>query len=203
MSLEEWTPKTVAGRLVKEGRVNSMGQLFELNLPIREVEVVDALLPDIKHEVINVNWVQRQTDAGEVSQFQITVVVGNEDGYVGVGMGKARQIRTAIEKAVRDAKLNIVPVRRGCGAWECLCGEPHSVPFQARGKSGSVEVLLIPAPKGVGLVASDVAKTVLRLAGVKDVWTRTSGETRTAQNTVKAVYNALKSTYKFKSALEW
>ncbi|MCC6049449.1 MAG: 30S ribosomal protein S5 [Thermofilum sp.] len=194
---EEWMPRTLAGKLVKEGKVTSIDQLFELNLPIREVEVVDALLPNLKHEIVSINFVQRQTDAGEVGQFQATVVVGNEDGYVGVGMGKSRQIRVAIEKAIRDAKLNIVPVRRGCGSWYCLCGEAHSVPFEVRGKSGSVEVVLLPAPKGVGLVASEIAKVVLRLAGIQDVWTRTRGETRTHHNMAKAVYEALKQTYSF------
>ena len=200
---EEWVPKTLAGRLVREGRVTSIGQLFEMNIPIREVEVVDALLPGLKHEIISVNLVQRQTDAGEVSQFQVVVAVGNEDGYVGLGIGKSKQIRTAIEKAIRNAKLSIVPVRRGCGSWECLCGEEHSVPFKVRGKVGSVEVVLLPAPKGVGIVASEVARVVLRLAGIQDVWTRTRGETRTAPNMAKAVFEALKSTYKFKTVLEW
>ncbi|MEM1508761.1 MAG: 30S ribosomal protein S5 [Thermofilaceae archaeon] len=195
---EEWIPKTLAGKLVKEGRITNLGRLFELNLPIREVEIVDALLPGLKHEILSVNLVQRQTDAGEVSQFQVTVVVGNENGYVGVGIGKSRQIRLAIEKAVRKAKLNIIPVRRGCGSWECLCGEEHSIPFAVRGKVGSVEMVLLPAPKGVGLVASDNAKAVLRMAGVKDAWTRSRGETRTSHNVAKAVMEALKQTYKLR-----
>ncbi|MEM1928479.1 MAG: 30S ribosomal protein S5 [Thermofilaceae archaeon] len=194
-SLQEWTPRTVAGVLVKEGKITSIDQLFEMNLPIREVEIVDALLPGLKHEIASINLVQRQTDAGEVSQFQATVVVGNEDGYVGLGMGKSRQIRLAIEKAIIRAKLNIIPVRRGCGSWYCLCGEAHSVPVKVRGKSGSVEVVLLPAPKGVGLVAAESAKIVLRLAGIQDVWTRTKGETRTTHNMVKAVFEALKQTY--------
>ena len=203
VALEEWQPKTYVGMLVKEGRITSIDQIFENNLPIREVEIVDALLPGLKHEVVSVNFVQRQTDAGEVSQFQVTVVVGNEDGYVGVGMGKARQIRVAIEKAIRNAKLNIAPVRRGCGSWECLCGEPHSVPFRVEGKCGSVRIILLPAPKGVGLVAGDSAKVVLRLAGIKDVWTRSFGETRTIHNMVKATFEALKRTYKFKTPDMW
>ena len=203
VALEEWVPRTRLGMLVKEGRITSIDQIFEANLPIKEVEIVDALLPNLKHEIISVNFVQRQTDAGEVSRFQVTVVVGNEDGYVGVGMAKAKQIRYTIEKAIKVAKLNIIPVRRGCGSWECLCGEPHSIPFRVSGKSGSVRIELLPAPKGVGLVAGDVAKVVLRLAGIKDVWTRSKGETRTAHNMAKAVYNALKMTYKFKTPDEW
>ncbi len=202
-SMEEWVPRTWVGRLVREGKITSIDQIFELNLPIREVEIVDALLPNLEQKVVNINIVQRQTDAGEVSQFQAVVVVGNCDGYVGVGVGKARQIRQAIEKAIVDAKLNIVPVRRGCGSWECLCGEPHSVPFRVMGKCGSVRIELLPAPKGVGLVAGEAAKVVLRLAGIRDVWTRTRGETRTTINFVKATYDALRKTYAFKTPDQW
>lgn len=201
--MEEWTPKTLVGRLVKEGRITSINQIFEMNLPIREVEIVDALLPNLEQKVIKINIVQRQTDAGEVSQFQAVVAVGNYDGYIGVGVGKAKQVRQAIEKAIVDAKLNVVPVRRGCGSWECLCGEPHSVPFKVYGKSGSVKVVLLPAPKGVGLVAGESAKVVLRLAGIRDVWTRTKGETRTAINFVKATYDALRKTYAIKTPDQW
>jgi len=201
--MEEWIPKTLVGRLVKEGKITSIDQIFEMNLPIREVEIVDALLPNLEQKVIKINIVQRQTDAGEVSQFQAVVAVGNYDGYIGVGVGKAKQVRQAIEKAIVDAKLNIVPVRRGCGSWECLCGEPHSVPFKVYGKSGSVRVMLLPAPKGVGLVAGEAVKVVLRLAGIKDIWTRTKGETRTAINFVKATYDALRKTYAIKTPDQW
>ena len=190
-SLEEWRPRTYVGRLVKEGKIKSIDDIFRLNLPIKEVEIVDYFLPDLKHEIVNINIVQRQTDAGEVSQFQVLAVVGNEDGYVGVGIGKARQVSVAIEKAIKEAKLNIIPVRRGCGSWKCSCNDPHSVPFKVEGKCGSVRVRLIPAPKGVGLVAGDPAKVVLRLAGIKDVWTWTKGETRTTVNFVKACFGDL------------
>lgn len=113
---------------------------------------MDYLLQGLDHEVIDVSIVQKMTDAGRITRFRAVVVVGNKDGYVGLGKGKARQFRFAIEKAIRNAKLNIIPVRRGCGSWECTCGEAHSVPFTVRGKSGSVEVILKPAPKGTGLV---------------------------------------------------
>lgn len=203
LNMEEWTPKTLVGRLVREGKITSINQIFEMNLPIREVEIIDALLPNLEQKVIEINIVQRQTDAGEVSQFQAVVAVGNYDGCIGVGVGKAKQVRQAIEKAIVDAKLNIVPVRRGCGSWECLCGEPHSVPFKVYGKSGSVRTVLLPAPKGVGLVAGEAAKVVLRLAGIKDVWTRTKGETRTAINFIKATYDALRKTYAIKTPNQW
>ncbi len=198
VNLEEWVPKTKVGWMVKEGKIKSIDEIFAKGLPIKEVEIIDYLLPNLKHEILNINLVQRMTDAGRVTRFQVVVAVGNEDGYVGVGVGKAKQVRTAIEKAIIDAKLNIVPVKRGCGSWQCACGEPHSIPYRVVGKAGSVRVELLPAPKGVGLVAADVAKVVLRLAGIQDVWSRTYGHTRTTINFAKAVWDALKNTYNVK-----
>lgn len=201
--LESWIPKTKLGMMVREGKVVSIKEIFDNNWLIQEPEIVDYLLPDLKHEVINVSIVQKQTDAGEVSRFRAVVVVGNFDGYVGIGIGKARQLRQAIDKAVRDAKLNIVPVRRGCGSWECSCRDPHSVPFTVTGKSGSIRVILKPAPKGTGLVAGDVAKVVLRYAGIRDIWTWSKGETRTSINFVLATYDALRRTYRFVAPTDW
>jgi small subunit ribosomal protein S5 len=203
VSLEEWVPKTRVGRMVKEGKITSIYELFEKNLPILEPEIVDYLVPDLKHEVLDVTLVQKVTDAGRVTRLRVLVVIGNENGLVGLGTGKARQMRFAIQKALTNAKLNIVPVRRGCGSWECTCGEPHSVPFTVTGKSGSVRITLKPAPRGTGLVAGNVAKTVLRYAGVKDVWTHTEGETRTTHNFAKATLEALKQTYRFLAPWDW
>lgn len=200
----EWKPRTFVGRLVREGKIKSITEIFERNLPILEPEIVDYLVgPELKYETVDVALVQKMTDAGRINKFRVVVVIGNENGLVGVGQGKARQLSVAIEKAIRNAKLNIIPVRRGCGSWECLCDLPHSVPFTVRGKSGSVEVTLKPAPRGTGLVIGDAAKVVLRLAGIKDVWSSTRGETRTTINFVKATYNALMKTYKFVTPLEW
>jgi small subunit ribosomal protein S5 len=202
-SATEWVPRTRVGKLVKEGKITSIYELFEKNLPILEPEIVDYLVPDLKHEVLDVSLVQKVTDAGRVTRLRVLVVIGNENGLVGLGMGKAKQMRFAIQKALANAKLNIIPVRRGCGSWECTCGEPHSVPFTVRGKSGSVEVILKPAPRGTGLVAGDVAKAVLKYAGIKDVWTHTEGETRTTHNFAKATFNALKQTYRFLAPWDW
>ncbi|OYT60121.1 MAG: 30S ribosomal protein S5 [Desulfurococcales archaeon ex4484_217_1] len=202
-SIEEWQPRTKVGRMVKEGKIVSLDEVFESNLRITEPEIVDYLMPDLKHEVIDIGIVQKQTDAGEITRFKAIVVIGNMDGYVGIGAGKARQLRFAIQKAIQDAKLKIIPVKRGCGSWECRCGEPHSLPFTVRGKSGSVEVILKPAPKGTGLVIGDIGKKVLKYAGIKDIWSRTRGETRTSYNFAMAVYNALKMTYKIVTPEDW
>jgi len=202
-ALESWVPRTKVGRLVREGKITSLKEIFDRNLPLLEPEIVDYLLPDLVYERIDVNLVQKVTDAGRVSRFRVVVVVGNGDGFVGIGSGKARQYLVALQKAIRNAKLNITPVRRGCGSWECACGEPHSVPFVVSGKAGSVRIILKPAPKGTGLVAGDVAKKVLSMAGIKDVWTQTFGETRTTYNFAMAVLDALKNTYKFISPFDW
>ncbi len=202
-ALEEWVPRTRVGRLVKEGKITSLKEVFDKNLPLLEPEIIDYLLPELKYERLDVSLVQKVTDAGRVSRFRVVVVVGNGDGFVGVGSGKARQYLVAVQKAIRNAKLNIIPVRRGCGSWECGCGEPHSVPFTIRGKTGSVVVILKPAPKGTGLVAGDVAKKVLSMAGIKDVWTQAFGETRTTYNFAMAVLDALRNTYKFVAPHDW
>ncbi|MEN3000028.1 MAG: 30S ribosomal protein S5 [Acidilobaceae archaeon] len=202
-SLESWVPRTRVGKLVKEGKITTIDEIYRRNLPILEPEIVDMLLPGLQHEVIDVAIVQKMTDAGRITRHRAVVVIGNKDGYVGIGKGKARQFRFAIEKAILNAKLSIVPVRRGCGSWECTCGEAHSVPFSVSGKSGSVEVVLKPAPRGTGLVIGDVGKVVLRMAGITDVWSMTKGETRTTYNFARATYNALRNTYSFVTQLDW
>jgi len=180
-----------------------MEEIFMGGLLIKESQIVDALLPDLQEEVININLVQKQTDAGEKSRFKAIVAVGNRDGYIGLGSGKASQVRNAIEKAAADARLKIVPVRRGCGSWECGCGKPHSIPFQIEGKTGSVKIVIVPGPRGLGLVASEIAKIILGLAGIKDVWTRSYGSTRTVPSFAYAIFDALKQTYTLITPMDW
>jgi len=201
--LQEWKPRTKLGKLILEGRISSIEEAFTEGLKIREPEIVDVLLPDLQEEVLNINLVQKQTDAGEKSRFKSIVAVGNRDGYVGLGSGKARQVRTAIEKGAMDARLNITLVRRGCGSWECACGKPHSLPFTVQGRCGGVEISLIPGPRGLGIVASETAKVILGLAGVKDCWTRSYGSTRTVPSFAYAVFDALQKTYRLITPEEW
>jgi small subunit ribosomal protein S5 len=200
---ETWVPRTKLGKMVLDGKISSIEELFMEGLKIRESEIVNILLPDLQEEVINIGLVQKQTDAGEKSQFRAVVVVGNRDGYVGLGSGKASQVRSAIEKAAVDARLNITPVRRGCGCWECGCGKHHSLPFQVSGECGGVEVVMIPGPRGLGIVASEAAKVILGLAGVKDCWTNSFGSTRTVPSFAYAVFDALKKTYMLVTPEDW
>ncbi len=201
--IEGWTPRTRLGKMIMEGRISSMEEVFMEGMKIREPEIVDVLLPGLEEEVINISLVQKQTDAGEKSRFRAIVAVGNRDGYLGLGSGKARQVRTAIEKAAMDARLNVTVVRRGCGSWECGCGKPHSLPFQVRGKCGGVDIVLVPGPRGLGIVASESAKVILGLAGIKDCWTRSYGSTRTVPSFAYAIFDALRKTYRLVTPRDW
>ncbi|MDK2463611.1 MAG: 30S ribosomal protein S5 [Candidatus Korarchaeota archaeon] len=188
----EWVPRTRLGRLVAEGKVRSIDEILRMGAPIKEPEIVDALLPGLREEIIEVRRVQRQTDAGELTQLRIVVAVGDGIDYVGVGKGKGREFRDALSDAVRAAKLNVVKVRKGCGSLECMCGRPHSIPARVEGKAGSVRVTLMPAPRGLGLVANEVAKVVLSLGGIKDIRVFSRGETRNRMNYAYAIHDALR-----------
>ena len=191
MTSIEWDPKTRLGKIIRSGKITNMKDALETGLPLRESEIVDLLLPDIQDEVIDLNMVQRMTDSGRRVRFAITVAVGNNDGYVGLGEAKGKEVGSSIRKAIENAKVNIIEIRRGCGSWECGCGKPHTVPYAIKGKSGSVEIVFKPAPQGIGLATGDVAKKMLKLAGIKDCWAFTKGKTKTTVNYAKAVYDAL------------
>jgi len=138
--------------------------------------------------------VQRMTDSGRRVKFRTTVIVGNRDGYIGLGEGKDVQVGMAIKKGIDNAKLNLFKINRGCGSWECGCGLPHTVPYEVMGEAGSVRIVLMPAPRGLGIAAGGTAKKVMDMAGIKDIWTRTFGSTRTTLNFAMATYNALLNT---------
>jgi small subunit ribosomal protein S5 len=191
----EWIPRTKLGKLVTEGKITSLDEIFQLGLKIREAEIVRKLLPDLRTDVVHVGIVQKQTDAGELTRFGAVVAVGNGDGWFGVGKGKAAQMREAIDKATNDALLNIIPVKLGCGSWECRCGTRHSVPYRIRGKAGSVTVEIIPGPRSLGLVAGPALKNLLSLAGLKDAWVRTFGSTNTMASLANATYDAFRKAH--------
>src|SRR4029450_13090233 len=123
-----WKPRTALGQMVIENKISSMEQIYENGMRIQEAEIVKHLLPDIKSQVVHVGIVQKQTDAGEMTRFNALVAVGNETGWFGIGKGKASQMRVAIDKATNAAYLNVIPVKLGCGSWECKCNQLHSVP---------------------------------------------------------------------------
>ncbi|MHA2502351.1 MAG: 30S ribosomal protein S5 [Candidatus Kariarchaeaceae archaeon] len=203
MSLEEWEPRTRLGTMVLEGEITTIDEIFQRGLRIQEVEIVDTLLPGMAEEVVDINLVQAMSSAGRKRKFQATMIVGDKNGHIGIAQSKLREIGPAIRHAITLAKMNIAPVRRGCGSWECRCGGIHSVPFKTNGRTGSVRIEIMPAPRGTGLAAGNIAKTVLDLAGIEDAWTKTGGDTRTTANFAKATFEALKSTYSVLPPAEW
>lgn len=193
-----WVPKTKLGRMVVNGEITDISQILNKGLRIMEPEIVDVLLPEVtdqnNQEVLNINMVQRMTDSGRKVRFSVMVVIGNRNGYVGIGKAKAKEVGPAIRKAINNAKLNVIQVKRGCGSWECKCGTAHTVPFRVTGKASSVTVTLIPAPNGLGLAVGGVGKKILSLAGIKDAWSKTDGQTQTTVNFANAVMDALYQT---------
>ncbi|MBM3199443.1 30S ribosomal protein S5 [Candidatus Woesearchaeota archaeon] len=207
VNLDSWRPKTELGKKVKAGEITDINQIFDQGLIILESEITDALLPNTESELIMVGqskgkfgggkrtiWkqTQKKTCEGNKPKFTSMVVIGNKDGYVGLGVGSAKETMPAREKAVRNSKLNVIRIKRGCGSWECSCAGPHSIPFKVRGKCGSVEIEIMPAPKGSGLRIEKECQKMLQLAGIKDVYSVARGQTGSKPNLLKACFSALK-----------
>ena len=108
--MRNWTPKTLMGRMVQSGQIITIDDAFATGLPIREVEIVDALLPGLEDDIINVNMIQRMTDSGRRVRFNVMACVGNKDGYVGLSICKGKEVASTIRKAIDNAKLNIIQV---------------------------------------------------------------------------------------------
>lgn len=198
-----WAPKTELGKKVLNKEIVAIEEIFDLGKPILEHQIVDVLLPNLKEELLQVKTTQRMTDCGRKMKFRAVVVVGDENGHVGVGAGKADEAKPAIESAINAAKRNVIRVPLGCGSWECNCNTRHTVPIKVVGKNGSVKIILKPAPHGVGVVANETVRKTLDLAGVKDVWSFSRGRTRSLYNTVMAVFNALDSLNKMRYVGDW
>ena len=192
---EVWIPKTSIGKRVVAGEINSLEEILSQGLRIQEAGIVKKLLPDLKTEVIDVGIIQKMTPNGQSTRFKALVAAGNENGWLGIGMGKSKQMRIAIEKANNAAYLSVSPVKLGCGSWECRCDQNHSVPFKVKGKGGSVTIEILPAPRGLGLVAGRKIKNLLKMAGLKDAWTTAKGSTPTMNSTSKAVLECLRQTF--------
>ncbi|EDR24332.1 40S ribosomal protein S2-4, putative [Entamoeba dispar SAW760] len=196
-----WTPVTKLGRLVKDGKVKSIDQIFEFGIKIKEYQIVDHLLPGLKEEVMTMQSVQKQTSAGQRTRLKAYVAIGDHNGHVGLGVKCAKEVAEAIKGAMIQAKLAMVPVRRGY--WGATIGEVHTVPCKLTGACGSVRVRLVPAPRGTGIVAAPTPKKFLILAGIEDVFTQTTGHTKTLGNFVKATYDAVRQSYGFQTKDLW
>jgi len=193
---------TKLGRLVKEKLIKKLEEIYLYSLPIKEYQIIDWFLGGkIKDEVMKIMPVQKQTRAGQRTRFKAFVIVGDSDGHVGLGVKCSKEVATAIRGAIILAKLSVVPIRRGY--WGNKIGSPHTVPSKITGKCGSVSLRMVPAPRGTGIVAARTPKKVLQFAGIQDVFTSTTGHTKTMGNFVKATFAALQNTYGFLTPDLW
>lgn len=204
--IDRWQPKTSLGKMVKSRQLTTMDEVIATGKPILEPEIVDMLLPNMESDLLMIGQskgkfgggsrrvfrqTQKKTKEGNKPKFSTYAVIGNKDGYVGLGFGKAKETVPAREKAARKAKLNIIRVVRGSGSWADARTEPNSIPFAVVGKCGSVTVELKPAPKGTGLKAQKEVAKVLKLAGIQDAWSKVRGQSRNMINVIKALEDAL------------
>jgi len=192
---------TKLGRLVKGGRIKKIEDIFVASLAIKEYQIVEHFLPELKDEVMKIMPVQKQTTAGQRTRFKACVVVGDYNGHIGLGHKCSKEVAGAIRGALIDAKLNIHPIRRGF--WGGKFGQPHTVPCKVTGKCGSVRFRLIPAPRGTGLVAARAPKKLLNYAGYKDAYTNAKGNTKTLYNFVKAAFAAICATNSYLTPDHW
>lgn len=147
------------------------------NVNIRRVKTTDL---DLKDRLVSIQRVTKVTKGGRTFSFSAIVVVGNEDGIVGYGLGKANEVTTAIAKGVEDAKKNLikVPVYKG------------TIPHEQVAKYGGAKVFLKPASSGTGVKAGGAMRAVLESVGVHDVLAKSKGSSN-PHNLVKATFNAL------------
>lgn len=146
----------------------------------KNVELVKPGGLDLKDRLVNVNRVTKVTKGGRAFGFSAIVVVGDENGVVGHGLGKSKDVSEAIAKAVEDAKKNLVriPILDG------------TLPHEQKGKFGGAKVFIKPASHGTGVIAGGAVRLVLESVGIKDVLSKSQGSSN-PHNVVKATFDAL------------
>ncbi|MEL6986318.1 MAG: 30S ribosomal protein S5 [Bacteroidota bacterium] len=146
----------------------------------KDVSRVKPTETEISEKLVNLNRVAKVTKGGRTFSFSAIVVVGDKDGTVGHGLGKARDVSEAIAKAVDEAKKNLVkvPIYKG------------TIPHEQKGKYGAGKVLIKPAADGTGVIAGGAMRAVLEMAGIQNVLAKSQGSSN-PHNVVKATIDAL------------
>ena len=144
--------------------------------------MIDASKLDLKETIVSIRRVAKTVKGGRNMRFSVTVVVGNGEGYVGVGLGKAQEIPEAVRKAIEDAKKNLILVPT----------VGTTIPHRILGVFGAGKVLIMPASQGTGVIAGSSVRTVLESAGVKDVRAKSIGSNN-AGNIANATLEGLRN----------
>ena len=152
----------------------------------RKIETVEPVESEWKEQVVQIRRVTKVVKGGKKLSFRAIVVVGNKKGQVGMGVAKAAEVIIAIQKAVADARKNLVTVPLF----------NTTIPHMITGRSGAGSVVLKPASKGTGVIAGGAVRAVLELSGVEDIWSKSLGS-KSPLNAANATLNALKSLRKF------
>jgi small subunit ribosomal protein S5 len=145
-------------------------------------EKIDVATLDIKEHLVSTKSVSKTVKGGRIRRFTVVMVVGDENGHVGYGLGKAAEIPDAIKKAIEDAKKNIIRISM----------KGTTIPHEVIGVYGAGRVLLKPAAEGTGVIAGGAVRAVLDMAGVKDIRTKCL-RSNNPTNVVKATYEGLRS----------
>ena len=145
-------------------------------------QIIDARQLDLQEKVVEVRRVTKVVKGGRNFRFAALVVVGDENGHVGIGSGKAMEVPDAIRKAVEDAKKNLIKVP--------MVGT--TIPHEVIGHFGAGKIIIMPAQEGTGVIAGGAARDLLELAGLKDVRAKCLGS-RNPRNMVNATIEGLKS----------